>query len=73
MEELKIIAFEQSVVDLCNHTPIPNRTKMYVLKEIANKLLEASERDYQMALQALEQKKKEDAEKAETEQKGGGE
>ncbi len=60
MDELKIIGFEQSVVDLCNKTPIPNRVKMYVLKEIANKLLDASERDYAIQMRMLEQKNNQD-------------
>lgn len=62
MEEIKIKGFENTILDLCNKTPMPWRTKYYVLKDLAQKCLEASEKDCQMALAEIEKQK---------EQKGG--
>ena len=70
MEELKIIGFENAVVDLCNKTPIPWRTKYYILKELSQKCFEASDKDYQAAMKSLQEKQDIDKE---NEQKGGGE
>ena len=64
MDDLQIKAFEQKIVDICNGIKISNRAKYYVLRDIADKLLEASERDIAISLAILEKEKK---------QKGGGE
>lgn len=53
MDELKIKAFENIIVEHCNKTPIPNRVKYYVLKDIAQKLFDASELDVQLALRSI--------------------
>lgn len=53
MDELKIKAFENIIIEHCNKTPIPNRVKHYVLKDIAQKLLDASEIDVQLALRSI--------------------
>lgn len=50
MDDIKIKAFEQKIIELCNGIPISNRVKYYVLKDIADKLLEASERDIAVAV-----------------------
>ena len=64
MDDLQIKAFEQKIVDTCNGIQISNRAKYYVLRDIADKLLEASERDIAISLAILDKEKK---------QKGGGE
>lgn len=66
MEDMKIKAFEKLIVDSCNNTPISNREKYYVLKDIADKLLEVSERDIAIQMAILDQQKQ-------NEQKGGAE
>lgn len=53
MDELKIKGFENLIVEACNKTPIPNRIKYYVLKEIAQKCFDASEIDVHLALQSI--------------------
>ena len=63
-ENLEVIYFEKLIVDACNNTPINKRTQYYVLKDITQKLLEASEREHQIALAGLEKAKQ-------NEQKGG--
>ena len=68
MEEIKIVNFENELVSLCNRTQIPNRTKYYILKDTAQKLLEASERDYMAEVNALKKEKLE-KEKAERKEK----
>lgn len=73
MEDVKIKAFEQMIVDVCNKTPICNRVKYYVLKEIADKLLEASERDAMVMTALSEHQVKENEQQKTEEQKGGGE
>ncbi len=60
MVNVETIAFEKLIVDTCNQTPISNRVKYYVLKDIAQKLLEASEFDYKQTILELEKKKKEE-------------
>ena len=55
MDELKIKGFENLIVEACNKTPIPNKIKYYVLKEIAQKCLEVSELDVQIALSKIPQ------------------
>lgn len=55
MDELKIKAFENLIIENCNKTPIPNRVKYYVLKDIAQKLLDASELDVRIALSQIPQ------------------
>lgn len=51
MEDIKIKAFEDKIIELCNSVPTLNcRAKYYVLKSVADKLLEASERDIAVAL-----------------------
>lgn len=55
MDELKIKAFENLIIDNCNKTPIPNRVKYYVLKEIAQKCFDASEMDARIALSQIPQ------------------
>lgn len=55
MDELKIKAFENLIIDNCNKTPIPNRIKYYVLKEIAQKCFDASEMDARIALSQIPQ------------------
>ena len=55
MDELKIKGFENLIVDACNKTPIPNRIKYYVLKEIAQKCYDASEIDVRIALAQIPQ------------------
>lgn len=65
MEDIKIKAFEDEIIKICNGmNGLNNRAKHYVLKDIADKLLEASERDIAIAL-AIANKNKE--------QKGGDE
>lgn len=59
MDDVKIKAFEKLIVDACNDTPISNRIKHYVLKDIAEKLLEASEKDMAVALALADVRKKE--------------
>lgn len=59
MNDLQIKAFEQKIVDACNDTPISNRIKHYVLKDIAEKLLEASEKDMAVTLALADMRKKE--------------
>lgn len=49
-DTLNLIAFESSVVNLCNDTPISSRAKYYVLKDITQKLLVASEQEYAEAM-----------------------
>lgn len=56
MDELRIKAFENLIIEHCNKTPISNRVKYYVLKDIAQKLLDASELDVQLALRDMPQK-----------------
>lgn len=59
MEDIKIKAFEQKIVEVCNSiNTLSNRTKYYVLKDIADKLLEASERDIAVALAVADKDKK---------------
>ena len=73
MEDLSIVAFEQKIVDICNKVPISKRTMYYVLKDVANKLLEASDRECQISMAINDyEKKKAEAEQNET-KKGGGE
>lgn len=63
MEELKISAFEKALIDLCNGVPIANRAKYYVLKDVADKCLEASNREIEIVKDKLQkEKEKEDAE-----------
>ena len=57
MDEIRIKAFENSVIDLCNGAAISNRVKYYVLKDIAEKLLDASEKDYQVQVATLDMQK----------------
>lgn len=58
MEDIKIKAFEQKIVDVCNEVcGLNNRAKYYVLKDIAGKLLEASERDIAVAMAVTQQSK----------------
>ena len=59
MDELKIKAFENLIIDACNKTPIPNRIKYYVLKEIAQKCFDASELDARIALSQIPQEESE--------------
>lgn len=59
MDELKIKAFENLIIDACNKTPIPNRVKYYVLKEIAQKCFDASEMDARIALSQIPQEESE--------------
>lgn len=68
MDEIKIVNFENELVSLCNRTQIPNRTKYYILKDTAQKLLEASERDYAAEVNALKKERLE-REKAERKEK----
>ena len=70
MEELKIVAFENSILKLVNSTPIPKRTMHYVLKDIAQKLLEASNIECTLASQPITEKgDMKDAESTRSEQK----
>ncbi len=59
MDELKIKGFENLIIDACNKTPIPNRAKYYVLKEIAQKCFDASELDARIALSQIPQEESE--------------
>lgn len=59
MDDIKIKAFEKLIIDACNDTPISNRVKHYVLKDIAEKLLEASEKDMAVTLALADMRKKE--------------
>ncbi len=59
MDDVKIKAFEKLIVDACNDIPISNRIKHYVLKDVAEKLLEASERDIAVTLALADMRKKE--------------
>lgn len=53
MDELKIKAFENLIIENCNKTPIPNKVKYYVLKDIAQKCFDASELDVLLALRSI--------------------
>lgn len=44
MDEIKIKAFENSILELCNGVDIPWKIKYYILKDISEKALELSER-----------------------------
>lgn len=68
MEEVKIIGFEQAIVELCNKTPIPWRTKYYILKDLAHRCLEASDKEYQTTMNSLNVNK---TDENKPEQKGG--
>ncbi len=57
MEDVKIKAFEKLIIDTCNDTPVSNRTKYYVLKDVAEKLLVASEKDIAVTLAIAEKQK----------------
>ena len=55
MDELKIKGFENLIVEACNKTPIPNKIKYYVLREIAQECLKVSETEVQIALSKIPQ------------------
>lgn len=59
MDDIKIRAFEAKIVEICNGVPISNRMKYYVLKDISEKLLEASERDVAVTTALLNKQKEE--------------
>ena len=66
MDELKIKAFEALIVENCNKTPIPNRVKYYILRDVAQKCLNVSDVDIAIVMKDLEaQKAKESEEKVE--------
>ena len=64
-DDVKIKGFENSVIDLCNGVALSNRIKYYVLKDITQKLLEASELNIQLFM-----KEAEDAESVHTDTVG---
>ena len=56
MEELKILGFENSVLKLVNANTIPKRTMAYILKDISQKLFEASNLECSLATREVQEK-----------------
>lgn len=57
MNDLAIITFEKQLIELVNGVPLPNRCKWYVVKDVADKLLHASEVDVRATLEKIEAQK----------------
>lgn len=53
MDDLTIFTFEKQLIELINKTPLPNRAKWYVVKDVADKLLKASENDIQKQINSV--------------------
>lgn len=57
MDELKIRAFENLIIEACNKTPIPAKVKYYVLRDVAQSVLNASNVDIALELKEIERQK----------------
>lgn len=62
MDDVKISAFEKLIIETCNKIPISNRVKYYVLKDIAEKLLQASNTDIAIQTSLIPREEQQDNE-----------